>query len=56
MTLHPLWWRAVVMALAWLLAGCAAQRPVVVPMPSIEEHYFHWLFYRTKKRQLQRQL
>lgn len=35
MTLHPLWWRAVVMALAWLLAGCAAQRPVVVPMPSI---------------------
>lgn len=30
-----MWWRAVAGALALLLAGCATQRPVVVPMPSI---------------------
>ena len=35
MNRRALWWRAVVGALALLLAGCATQRPVVIPMASI---------------------
>ena len=35
MTRRTLWWRAVVGALVLLLAGCATQRPAVVPMVSV---------------------